>query len=508
MAEVSVGVGVVFSGLSPLVVEDVGVAGSRLVVRARTPGGVAECPGCGAGSDRVHGVHERRLADLPVDGRSVVVRVRIRRLYCLAQGCQRTFREQVPGVLERYQRRTTRLTGHVRAAVRELAGRAAVRMLRRWSVRVSRQTAVRVLLGIPLQTQKVPRALSVDDFALLRRHRYGTVLIDAATHQRIDVLPDRRSATLETWLRAHPGVEFVVRDGSATYAEAIRRGAPTAIQIADRWHLWHNLVRAAEKVVAAHARCWAAAGPKRRKLTRETTTLARWHAIHNLLDHGVGLMDCARRLGLGLNTVKRYSRVSEPEKLRRPPQYRASLVDPYRDHLRARRASEPGVAVTTLLAEITDLGYTGSLNLLHKYLNQGRAESDRVMPSPRRLTSWITTRPSELGQQRHAHLTELLAACPDLTVLAELVSRFARIVTEHRGRDLNDWMSSARAAALPELDPFLRGIDRDYHAVLAGLCMPYSNGPVEGVNTKTKLIKRQMYGRAGFRLLRHRILLA
>lgn len=236
-----------------------------------------------------------------------------RRLYCPTQGCRRTFREQVPGVLERYQRRTTRLTGHVRATVREPAGRASVRMLRRWSVRLSRRTAVRVLLGIPLQTQVVPRVLGVDDFALLRRHRYGTVLIDGATHQRVDVLPDRRSTTLETWLRGHPGVEFVVRDGSATYAEAIRRGVPTAIRIADRRHLWHHLVRAAEKVVAAHARCWAAAGPKRRQLTRETTTPARWHAIHDLLDHGVGLMDCARRLGLGLNTVKRYSRVSEPE---------------------------------------------------------------------------------------------------------------------------------------------------------------------------------------------------
>lgn len=173
-----------------------------------------------------------------------------------------------------------------------------------------------------------------------------------------------------------------MRDGSATYAEAIRRGTPTAIQIADRWHLWHNLVRAAEKVVAAHARCWAAAGPKRRKLTRETTTLARWHAIHDLLDHGVGLMDCARRLGLGLNTVKRYSRVSEPEKLRRLPQYRASLVDPYRDHLRARRATEPGVAVTTLLAEITDLGYTGSSNLLRKYLIRAGPSPTGSCPRP------------------------------------------------------------------------------------------------------------------------------
>ncbi|MGA6205460.1 transposase [Nocardia testacea] len=162
-----------------------------------------------------------------------------------------------------------------------------------------------------------------------------------------------------------------------------------------------------------------------------------------------------------------------------------------------------------MLAEITALGYTGSLNLLHNYLNQGRAESDRVMPHPpRRLTAWITTRPGELGEQRHAHLTELLATCPDLSGLAELVSKFARIVTEHCGRDLDDWMTSARAAALPELDPFLRGIDRDCHPVLAGLCLPYSNGLVRRRKHETKLIKRQMYGRAGFRLLRHRILLA
>ncbi|MEV0042349.1 transposase family protein [Nocardia rhamnosiphila] len=187
MAEVSVGVGVVFSGLSPLVVEDVGAAGSRLVVRARTPGGVAECPGCGAGSARVHGVHERRLADLPVDGRSVVVRVRVRRLYCPTQGCQRTFREQVPGVVERYQRRTTRLTGHVRAAVRELAGRAAVRMLGRWSVRLSRQTAVRVRPRLHRQPESPAQVPEPGP----RRVRPGHALTPA-TH-RLDHHPPQRT---------------------------------------------------------------------------------------------------------------------------------------------------------------------------------------------------------------------------------------------------------------------------------------------------------------------------
>lgn len=127
-------------------------------------------------------------------------------------------------MLERYQRRTTRLTGQVRAVVRELAGRAAVRLLAALPVRLSRHIAVRVLLRIPLPHRPVPRVVSVDDFALRRRNRYGTAVIDAVSHERIDVLPDRKSETLEAWLRDNPGVELVVRDGSATYAEAIRPG--------------------------------------------------------------------------------------------------------------------------------------------------------------------------------------------------------------------------------------------------------------------------------------------
>ncbi len=91
--------------------------------------------------------------------------------------------------------------------------------------------------------------------------------------------------------------------------------------------------------------------------------------------------------------MKRYSRVPEPQRLRRPPQYRACLVDPYRDHLRARRAAEPGVPVLRLLAEITALGYTGGQNLLYRYINQARLDGDRITPSPRRVTRWILTRP-------------------------------------------------------------------------------------------------------------------
>ncbi len=507
MPDVDVAAAVVFSRLSPLVIEAVTDESERIVVRARTADGPAACPDCRAGSTRVHGYHQRTVADLPVDGRSVIVQVRVRRLLCSTADCRTSFREQVPGVLERYQRRTARLTTHVWAVVRELAGRASARLLAVLRIQLSRHTAIRCLLGIPLPTQPVPAVLGVDDFALRRRHRYASVVINAATHERVDVLPDRKSDTLAAWITDHPGVEIVVRDGSTTYAEAIRRSLPAATQVSDRWHLWHGLARVAEKLVAAHSGCWAKAGPKRQALTREQTTLERWHSVHNLLNHGVGSLDCSRQLGLSLNTITRYARVPEPQRLRRPPQYRACLVDDYREHLRARRAADPGVPVLRLFEEITKLGYTGGLNLLYRYINQGRLDGDRIMPSPRRLTRWLLTRPTNLTTGRRAHLDELVAACPEMTALAEAVRVFATLMSERRGEQLDQWIINVRGVGLVELEPFLTGLDQDHDAAVAGLTLLYSAGPIEGINTKSKLIKRQMYGRAGFPLLRHRILL-
>nr|WP_093496911.1 ISL3 family transposase [Streptomyces sp. Ag109_O5-10] len=500
----------VFSGLSPLVIGDVVDEGERVVVRARTPQNAAVCPVCGALSGRVHGYHWRTVADVPIDDRRVVVLVRVRRLVCPTRGCCHTFREQVPGVLERYQRRTARLTMQVKAVVKELAGRAGSRLLALLAVGLSRHTALRTLLRIPLPTGRVPRVIGVDDFALRRRHRYATVIIDAETHERIDVLRDRTADTLEAWLHAHPGVAAVCRDGSATYAEAIRRALPDAVQVGDRWHLWKNLCEAALSEVKAHSACWATVldapiydGP------RAQTTLERWHQVHGLLEKGVGLLECARRLQLALNTVKRYARADRPERMFRVPKYRASLVDPYREYLRKRRAEDPGVPVQHLFEEIKALGFTGCLNLLHKYINQGRADADRSHISPRRLARMLLTRPDNLTAEQHDLLAKLTAACAEMTQLSAGIRGFAPLLTPHTDNPdaLTRWITQVRTADLPHLHAFTRGLDRDIDAVIAALTLPYSNGPTEGVNTKTKRIARQMHGRASFTLLRHRILL-
>ena len=124
--------------------------------------------------------------------------------------------------------------------------------------------------------------------------------------------------------------------------------------------------------------------------------------------------------------------MADPDQLVRPPQYRPCRVDPYRDHLRTRRAAGP-VATTTLLAEIRAMGYTGSANLLVRYLNQHRAEEPLPDPSIRRLTGWIMTRPDRLGDSHRAHRDKLTATCPQLTALADHVTAFARLLTEPGG---------------------------------------------------------------------------
>ncbi|OPC76737.1 hypothetical protein B4N89_45465 [Embleya scabrispora] len=520
-----------------LVVDGARVVGEMLRIDAHGGGSAGLCPACRCEATRVHDVYTRRLADRPLGGRRVVVFLRVRRFRCDEVSCwKRTFVEQIARLTTRYGRLTDALARMVQAIGVAVGGRAGARLATHLGVRAGHDSIVRRLRKLPDPPSSSVRVLGVDEFAFRRGRTYGTILIDVETHRPIDLLPDRSADTFAAWLAEHPEVEIICRDRCRVFGEGGRRGAPQAEHVADRWHLLHSLTSAVERTAHAHRACLrkdveytvpevrdeAVDLANARALIESpppmdppgnqilARTRQRHADVHDLRERGYTISAIGRVLGLDRKTVRRFATTDLDELLASARVRRTGEIDRFRAYLQ-HRFHAGATNAAGLFREIHEQGYRGSRVVVTKYVATMRSgtavpEARRVIPSPRRITSWIMRRPENLGDNERSDLDRVLAACPDLATAHALAGDFAAITRERRGSDLPDWVARVLADGPQPLQSFAISLQTDWDAVVNGPTLQWSSGAVEGQVNRIKFLKRRSYGRASFELLRTLVL--
>ncbi len=372
--------------------------------------------------------------------------------------------------------------------------------------------------------------------------RYGTLLCDLEQHRPIDVLNDREPGTLAAWLRKHPEVEVITRDRAHCYAEGASKGAPQAIQVADRFHLMQNLRQALVRMLdhrypqmtlamrdassrSPPTKTCDVEMPNRRRTCRlpgrptqsdvpRKRRLERYEDVIELHHQGMSHREIAGRLSIHRETVARYIRAGEfPE---RPRRKYASKTDRFTDYLE-KRWKEGCHNAAQLARELQAMGFAGSYCSVRRRVahwdrdsKDSSPRSPKVSPPSARRAAWLLLKkPSELNDRDRAFVDSLLGRWPDIRVAARLAGDFVAMVHREGSDTLDSWIQHAWDAAVPrELRAFATSLKSDFDAVDAGLTTPWSNGQLEGQVNRLKLIKRQMYGRANFDLLRQRVLYA
>lgn len=436
------------------------------------------------------------------------------------------------------------MTQQLEAIGLALGGAAGARLMSKLRYSFSRDTVLRCLSKMPLPVVQTPKQVGVDDFAFRKGQRYGTIVVDLEQGCPLALLEDREAGTLAAWLAQYPEIEVLSRDRSKAYRQGMNQGAPTAIQVADRFHLLQNLVEPLEKVFRHHAKALKEiesatqtegasvivlppakplpSSTHRHRAQRRT----RYEKIVTLYRQGWSTTAIAHQVRVSARTVQRYLKHEQfPERQSRSDCGQSPTLEPFKRQL-LQQWNAGCYEARTLFRAIQQQGYRGSYQTVARYVRRLRqaqglelrqlprrrlrrtlVDSNRKVLTARRAAWLVLRRPEHCNEEEQALLCRLQQH-PSFTIAIQLAQAFIELVRQRQGEQLDQWLTQALQSSLMPFRRFAKSLKEDYAAVRAGLTLAVSNGQTEGQINRLKMLKRQMYGRAGLALLRHRFLLA
>ncbi|HHE5284831.1 TPA: ISL3-like element ISEc38 family transposase [Escherichia coli] len=495
----------------------------------------AQCPECFKRSDSVHSCRRRRIQHLPCSGHTLWLVFSVRHWYCRNPACSRKiFAESLAPFAGSHQQSSQALQNLQRQLGLIAGGEAGKRAATAVGLRCSADTLLRRVINTPETKQSGSPHVGIDEWAWHRGHRYGTLIVNLDTHRPLVLLPGRDQRTLATWFRKYPEIQIVSRDRSGVYATAAREGAPQARQVADRWHLLKNIGDAPERMMYRHIPLIRLVAselspkkspdpepsvpvaslrrPERLKQQTRKKRHQRWTEVMALHNKGCSFREISRITGLSRVTVSRWVRSGTfPEMSTRPP--KRGLLDPWREWLKEQRESG-NYNASRIWREMVARGFTGSETIVRDAVAKWRkgwnppVTTAVRLPSVSRVSRWLMpwriTRDEENYASRFISL--MCEKEPELKIAQQLALEFYRILKTQNKSQLSSWFTRVHESGSAEFRRVAAGMEADAAAICEAISSHWSNGVVEGHVNRLKMLKRQMYGRAGFELLRQRVM--
>ena len=559
--------GMLFLSLSAgLLIDQVLMTTTGLVVQVISTQPSSHCPLCRQASEQIHSRYHRLVADVPCGAQQVSLDLEVRKFFCRIPSCPRKiFTERLPALVQP----SARMTNRLRAALQGLglAAGAALgsRLAPQLGMQVTPTTLLRCLRAMSTPVVETVHVLGIDDWSYKRGQTFGTILVDLERHRVIDLLPDRTAETVKSWLERHPEIEVISRDRASSYADAARQGAPQALQVADRFHLVKNMREKVQELLDRRRSClpfvqeelasaeregdsqeenrsqqdlqvcavqpteqrpsWQLTARDQQRKRNRDKRYALYEEVKDLRRQGLSHYAIADRLGISRPTVRRFLAAERfPERLDSPRARRQSIVAPYLPFLR-ERWQDGCHNGRQLFREAKARGYPGSRAQLERVTTQWRKhlpprssptkEAARATPPPapkrHRLSSqrasWLFVLSQEkLTAAQQRQVEQMCQASEELSIAYELSQDFVGLFKEHKAQALKDWLIRAKGSTSSELKSIAKSMQQDYAAIEAACSQSWNQGQVEGHINRLKCLKRQMYGRARFDLLRLRVL--